>query len=245
MREGLDSLDAVSFKQGAIGKYLSTLNTMELSADVADDAESIKPIHKIIAEGGHLSSDFDAIVHESFHAFKQNIVKNNRKYRVVRDWLKDRGQALFVTVPRHKREDALEEAYAQALGALISTKAYVDALLQKTGTGDSCSRGFEMARSTWKTTWTSKFNGYYNRDSFSEYWSDAFKGLWIRVSEGGDAYRAFKADTTVSVEDSITELDRMWISEHLLEGRLSKNFEKTFAAHLAHPDLQICMKNPS
>jgi hypothetical protein len=187
--------------------------------------------------GGRLKSwsrlgplNLGTLAHESFHSFYTNHLKKEPRYRAQWNWMRSRPAQLYRDLPEAKAIIALEEAYASSLGDLISSRVTIARMLELRATEeDRCVSSIELAERLWKITWDQDVMGYYSRDGIGEYWVDRMKELWAGI-RGRDS--GLPVDGTYFVETPLAEIDRKWISQNLLEGRIQRAYQVTFKKEL-------------
>jgi hypothetical protein len=221
--KGLKSVHQVRFKKGVIGSYEGLLNRMNLGPTMDDGTNRIKTVQALN------SGDFATLLHEAFHAFKENFIDDEKRYVSMKRWMELRADNLLHKLPRNKRDVALEEAYSVFVGNLAMSYHSIEYILNKYGKEDGCYKRLGLAKELWEKSWNQKITGYYYRDSIGEYWADKARALKILATQGREAYQKYiNRDRAIYIDQSITRVDKKWISKFVFQNRFVKSFEDSF-----------------
>jgi len=174
--------------------------------------------------------DLGILAHEAFHAFKANFIELKERYKPQKRWMNLRSKILYRNIPQLKRAVVLEEAYAVLIGSIIIQHRSLSKLLARHQNSDEekCLGTVDLAMLFWENDWKAPIKGYYYRDSVQEYWADRAKGFWNFLHSGHWDI----SDEPLFVDQSLTPMDRRWISETIFEGTLTSSFENTFQNEL-------------
>lgn len=226
VRDGLSSVNSVRFGNDVVNQYQSFFNRITLSMTMNDGAKRIKRLNAIS------NGDLGTLLHESFHAYKANHMDVDAVHLRDRAWFEARAAVVFGDLSTEKGRVALEEAYASFIGLIIDTRLSFSRMISRPSDKD-CELRFAYLRKLWEVDWHQDIKGYYYRDGIGEYWAHQLDGLWTLVTEGTKAYGEFKnQDGAIYVNEALPELDKLWISEKLFEGQITRDFDHTFAAEL-------------
>ena len=218
--EGLKSVHSFNFEKSTRAQYQEFFNRMTLGLGVDDGAQRIQVLEKMEP------IDLGTLAHESFHAFKANLIEVRPEYLKLKLWMKRRARIVFGNLSQAKAETALEEAYAVFIDNAISARMNGGRMLKKL-TPEKCARHLKRAEEFWEGSWRAEVSGYYYRDGIGEYWADRFSTLMATLSGRGAPNNG--GDRAIFTDASISELDKEWIAKNILEGKVAPSFAQTFA----------------
>ncbi len=225
-RLGLGSVHALEFSDGMENKYQPFFNRIVVQRSMNDGIDRLKRMEALS------SGDFGTLGHEAFHAFKANYIEISNSLSHMKRFMERRAQNLYRSIPEGKRAVTLEEAYASFIGWVLQGHVSTAQMIRKQNP-ETCVEGIERLKRIWSVTWNSKVTGYWYRDSVPEYWMDQFKGIKILLTEGSKSYRDWNnRDGAIMVEEDLGSLDRRWISFNILAGKISEDFDRSFAEEL-------------
>jgi len=227
-REGLKSVYSLSFKDGATNQYRPFLNRMILGSSMSDGADRIKSWDQLNA------IDLGTLAHESWHAYHHNFIDRDDRLSDQEKWLHRRAPDLYWRISRHKADAALDEAYALFIGSAVTTHRWIKWSFKRFKDGrdqnSTCEKLVKLAKGLWERNWDLKVEGYYYRDQIWEYWIDHSKEVFGHLI-GSDKYD-LPPDGAIFTKQSITNVDRDWISENIFEGRWTRDFNSSFSKDL-------------
>ena len=222
--EGLRSIHALRFNKGQANHYEPFWNRLNLQDSLGDRAKRLKRVSELSP------LQLGVLAHEAFHPFYSNKIKSDPKYKGYKKFMANRADVLYKKHPRKKRDVALEEAYASFLDSLFSGYKTIEKILRSESYKADCKSAIELTEKFWKSAWKSTTNGYYYRDSISEYWFDQYKGLRILTTKGRVAYKRYlNRDRAVYVKEGIQAIDKKWIVRNILKGKMSPSWQETFS----------------
>lgn len=233
-RLGLESVSSVKFKSGATNLYRPFLNYLTFEKGINDGARRIKKIQDLskINKG--------TVAHEAFHAFFANHMNYDKEFQDEKEWFYARAQNLYWKFPASKRLTAYEEAMATFLGTTITAYDESRSQIERARASEdqqTCLRSLKLSQRFWEMHWNENVYGYYYRNSVSEYWTDVAKNLWERAQR--KKHRRSGEDHIVfDYDQSLTDVDKNWVAEVLLEGRMTRDFEKTFEEDISMADCE-------
>lgn len=219
---GLSSVSDVDFRSDSTAKFLPFWNKMVLEKSHDDGAERIHAWHRLS------TTDLGTLAHESFHAYVHNFILRHPAWSHERAWLEKRAPVVFYDIHPSKTFVALEEAYASFIGNIVTSARSIDVIMSKST--PNCVGRERVVRNIWSQIWKEKIQGYYYRDSFTEYWED--RAQWALDKMRGQESEV-EFGEAIFTESSISQADRQWISLVLFEGRWSENFDQSFPHHVA------------
>lgn len=219
--EGLNSIDSIKFRSDSTTGYREFLNEIDLTHTAENEDGGLKALLDLSSE------DLGDIAHESFHAFRANLVRYDSRYEDIEIWMRRRAQIVFPSLSLKQGQWALEEAYGVFIGTMVAARLQIEKMLKKNS--ENCQATEKLTQQYWRIQWNSKISGYVRNTGFLDYWSHVFEGGWLLLNEGNQAYHAFKNRDPDHYQDDVIlpERDKNWIALRLLEG-IFPSFQKTF-----------------
>lgn len=215
---GLSSVFSVKFDDESTAQFQPFWNKIVLHTSHNDGAERIRQWDRMS------SIDLGTLAHESFHAYVHNFIFRESDWRREKEWMKNRAPVVFYEIEKRQAMVAMEEAYASFIGNVVTTARTVEQVVNRNSRA-TCAQNYQMVQNIWSRTWKDPVQGYYYRDSVLEYWAD--RARWIGQQMTGEKGEV-RFGEPIFTENSISEVDKRWISQNIFEGRWTRDFNSSF-----------------